>query len=112
MIPSGLFPQYPPQRQQLILAYRALCFHHNVVKAPVDAGYPLSQTLEMELIQRAQIPTHVLALSRLQRSSTTSQSYPLMVPIQAGRWAAKMTTLLPPSPLGSTLPVPRWDTTR
>jgi hypothetical protein len=63
----------------------------------------------MEVIQNAQMPTHVLALSRLQMSET---SRPLMVPIHAQKWGEKMTTPIPSTPPGSPLPIPRWDTTR
>ncbi|KIM73649.1 hypothetical protein PILCRDRAFT_828948 [Piloderma croceum F 1598] len=91
---------------------RALCLHHNVMKAVDGAGHPLPQTLDMEVIRDAQLPTHVLALSPIQASATGRGSYPLMVPIVAEIWGKKLTVPLPAAPPGLTPPAPRWDATQ
>jgi hypothetical protein len=109
---SGLFIRYMPRTIAAYNSYRALCLHHNVVKAVAAAGHPLPQTLDMEVIRNGQLPTHVIALSPIQVSAAGQGSYPLMLPIVAEIWGRKLTTPLPVAPSGPTQPAPRWDATQ
>jgi hypothetical protein len=99
-------------KKQLTVIPRALCLHYGVLKATVDAGNPLPQTLDMEVVYEAHLPTHVLALSKQSTTEAQSISPPLMVPIQAGEWEEKMTMPLSYTTSGTTLPIPRRDKTQ
>ena len=108
----SVYPMHALSDAHLTFTCRALCLHYGVVKTTVGAGQPLPQTLDIEVVRNAQLPTHVLALSRLQTSAAGPGSYPLMVPMDAERWHKKLTTPLPIAPPGPTAPAPHWDATR
>jgi len=81
--------------------------HFNVVKATLDPGSQLPSSFDMRIRRDAHMPSHVLAVFDIPETEWGSSYEPLLVPIRVDLFARDFrTNIIPPSPPGSTFPVP------
>lgn len=91
----------------LILLHSLLCAHFNVVKTTLDPASELPSSLDMRVKRDAHVPSHVLAVFDIPESEWGSSYEPLLVPIRVDLFTRDFrTNIIPPSPPGSTFPVP------
>jgi len=84
-----------------------LCAHFNVVKATLEPASEVPSSLDMRVKRDAHVPSHVLAVFDIPESEWGSSYRPLLVPIRVDLFTRDFrTNIIPPSPPGSTFPVP------
>ncbi|OJA16581.1 hypothetical protein AZE42_03839 [Rhizopogon vesiculosus] len=84
-----------------------LCAYFNVVKATLDPASEIPSSLDMRVRRDAHIPSHVLAVFDIPENEWGSSYQPLLVPIRVDMFTRDFrTNIIPPSPPGSTFPVP------
>ena len=92
---------------KLILFFiRALCRHFNVIPASPPFTLPIGSTFQMLVLHDAHMPTHVLSV---RQSDQSPSNPPTFLPINSSLFEQgfrHLSHLIPPSPPGSTAPVP------